>query len=157
MTRPELFEGYVWLVTELYKQENYARRVLTGVERMGPAPTQSGQKRLPSVPQVQDLLRALRAFSLSADPVRRRHFLPNLLKVAARNPSRLVEAASHLGMWRHFEIYVPQLVAQIREAEGRERVRARERAFAEARSAAPTGLEAALGMPAALLLNAAPV
>ncbi len=156
MSRAELHEGYAWLITELYKPENYARRVLTGVERMGPAHYESGQRRMLSFSQIQDLLRALRTFSLSADPVRRSHFLPNLLKVVSSNPSRFAEAASHLGMWRHFEIYVPQLVAQVQAAGARERVRDRERAFAQARLGAAEVWDDRKGSAAPLILDAAP-
>jgi radical SAM superfamily enzyme YgiQ (UPF0313 family) len=156
MSRAELLEGYAWLITELYKPENYARRVLTGIERMGAASPESGHRRFISYSQFQDLLRALRAFSLTSDSTRRRFFLPNLLKVAAKTPSRFAEAASHLGMWRHFETYVPQLVAQVQAAGARERVRARERLFARSTVAPSEAQEAWIGPPAPLLLDAAP-
>ena len=69
-------------------------------------------------------------FTLSRDPTRRRHFLPNFLKVLARRPSRVVEAAIHLGLWQHFEAYVPLLAGRLDDAASRERVRERERSWA---------------------------
>ncbi len=142
MSRAALLRGFTDLVKDLYRQENYARRVVKNILRMpAAAPTTTGA-RLPSPADVGDLARAVKAFTWSRDPVRRRHFLPNFFKVMAHNPTRIVEACIHLGLWRHFESYVPELVTQLERAESGERVRDRERAFR--RTALPSALDPAL-------------
>lgn len=128
MSRAELFSGFAGLVRQLYAPENYARRVLRNVERMDPAC--GGGARFPSAADLRAMGRATRTFVFSRDGARRRHFLPNLLRSAWRNPSRVVEAAIHLGLWRHFEVYVPELAAGLQRAEQVERVRDRVRAWA---------------------------
>ena len=120
MTRPRLFRGFADLVTEVYRQENYARRVLANVYRMGPAEARSTASRFPSTTDFGDFFRAVKTFTCTTDPVRRRHFLPNLFRVFRNSPSRAVEAAIHLGLWRHFEHYSPLLSAQLRDTAARE-------------------------------------
>ncbi len=148
MTRSELLHGYAWLISELYGQENYARRVLKTIARMPALPPQVALGRLPSLSDVGALGRAVRAFALSLDPVRRRHFLPNLLKVALDKPSRIPEAAIHLAMWSHFERYVPQLVAQLKAEELCERLRDGEELVARVPLASAPVRE--VGLPLAL-------
>jgi radical SAM superfamily enzyme YgiQ (UPF0313 family) len=127
MTRSQLFGGYADLLTELYSQENFARRVLRNISRMGkPAEAQKAQARIPSFSELHALWRAISIFSFSKDPVRRRHFLPNLFRILQSSPERVVEGCIHLGMWRHYETWMPHLVDRLRAAEGRERVRERE-------------------------------
>ncbi|MBI2565769.1 MAG: DUF4070 domain-containing protein [Candidatus Schekmanbacteria bacterium] len=121
MTRGELFTGYAELLARIYSQESYARRVLANIGRMGP-PRQDSQKaaRLPGVADLAHFARAAALFTLSPRAERRRHFLPNLLRVLRNQPRRAVEAAIHLGLWRHFERYVPDLVDRLRAATARE-------------------------------------
>lgn len=130
MTRAQLFGGYADLVEELYRQENYARRVLRGLAAMGPPHEGAQSARMLSLSNVADLWRTIRIFTFSRDPVRRRHLLPNFLRILRDTPSRKVEGGIHLGLWRHFERYVPELVDKLRQAEAAERVRDRERQFA---------------------------
>jgi radical SAM superfamily enzyme YgiQ (UPF0313 family) len=144
MTRAQLLHGYGELVQHLYRQENYAGRVLKNVLRMSPADSHtSSGARLPNLLDFADLGRAVAHYTLSRDPVLRRHFVPNFLKVLLQSPSRLVEAAIHLGLWQHFETYVPDLIAQVGAAEAGERIRERERAWtrstAGAAPVAPVG------------------
>jgi len=129
MSRADLFHGYAGLVRHLYKQENYARRVVANALRMRPAAPGTTSARLPSLDDVASLGRAIKEYSFSKDPVRRRHFLPNFLKVLRSNHQRVVEACIHLGLYKHFEQYVPELVDALARAEAIERVRDRERAF----------------------------
>ncbi|MEE8410757.1 MAG: DUF4070 domain-containing protein, partial [Myxococcota bacterium] len=130
MTRAQLFGGYADLVEELYRQENYARRVHRGLAAMGPPHEGTTSARVPSLAEVKSLWRAMRIFTFSRDPIRRRHLLPNFLRILRDTPSRKVEGGIHLGLWRHFERYVPELVHKLRQAEAAERVRDRERQFA---------------------------
>jgi radical SAM superfamily enzyme YgiQ (UPF0313 family) len=126
MTRAELFGGYADLVQELYEQQNYARRVHKNIEAMGAPARNATSARLPSRSDLRDLWRAISTFTFSRDPVRRRHFVPNFLRLVRDNPSRIVEGCIHLGLWRHFETYVPELVGKLREAQMAERLHDRE-------------------------------
>ncbi len=115
MTRQQLFAGYAELLQEIYRPEAYARRVMTNVWQMDRgARSLSASTRLPSRSELTALWRAIHTYTFSRDPARRRHFLPNVLKVIALRPERMVEAAIHLAMWRHFETYVPNLVTELR-------------------------------------------
>ena len=119
MSRAELFRGYADLASHLYEQEAYARRVRANVARMEGTGANVGRR--PSVDDLGDFFRTLRIYGLSRDRVRRRHFLPNLLRIGREHPTRIVEAAIHLGLWRHFETYVPELAASLDRAIARER------------------------------------
>ncbi len=130
MTRSQLFGGYAELVQEIYRQDNYARRLVRAIERMGEAVPGTASARTPSMAELRDLWRAVRTFTFTADPVRRRHFVPNLLRLARARPSRIVEGAIHLGLWKHFERYVPELVERLHQAERAERLREREESYA---------------------------
>ncbi|MBN2359546.1 MAG: B12-binding domain-containing radical SAM protein [Deltaproteobacteria bacterium] len=109
MSRAELFRGYADLLSHLYDQRNYTRRLLKNIFNMQPA--QSGQtaSRPPSLADLADMFRAIWYFTWRRDPVYRRHFVPNLLRVACRRFSRVVEACVHLGIWPHFDRYVPRV------------------------------------------------
>ncbi len=129
LSRAALFQGYAGLVQRLYAQENYASRVRANVARMGPARTGESASRLPHGTELRDLWRAIEVFTFSSSAERRRHFLPNLVWAFRHHPRRVVEAAIHLGMWSHFETYVPKLVAALEQAAAHEQVRAREIAW----------------------------
>lgn len=136
MTRAELLSGYARLIDRLYAQDAYAARVLANVARMAPPPPSARSARVPSLTELRDLGRAAALFTLSRDPVRRRHFLPNFLATFRDHPARIVETAIHLGMWSHYETYVPTLVAALERSAEAERVRERERAWTWARAGA---------------------
>jgi radical SAM superfamily enzyme YgiQ (UPF0313 family) len=109
MSRAELFRGYADLVTHLYSQENYARRLLTNIRNMPPARRGTTSSRPPSLSDLGDFFRAVWRFTWNRNPVYRRHFLPNLLRVAFGHSSRVVETCVHLGIWPHFDRYVPEI------------------------------------------------
>jgi len=123
MTRQQLFSGYARLLEEIYRPEKYAERVLTNIMNMDRGARRQANTRLPSAEELSALGRAIRTYTFSRDPARRRHFLPNLLRVIFQRPERMVEAAIHLAMWRHFEKYVPRLVADLRRAAAAEAAR----------------------------------
>ena len=131
MTRPQLYEGYAELISEIYDQERYTRRLMANLRRMAPVEEGVAATRLPSRVDLADLWRTASAFTFSRDPIKRRHFLPNFLRVLRDQPGRIVEAAIHLGMWRHFERYVPELVDSLHKAARGERVIERERVYRE--------------------------
>ncbi len=143
MTRAELFRGYSTLVQELYAPDAFARRVRCGFERMGRAIPGTNAARPPDRRELADFLRAMREFSFSRDPVHRGHFLPNWLQMFLRRPQRCVETAIHLGLWRHFETFIPQLVASLAELERNERGRgpvSNAATLSAARALTPTAL-----------------
>ena len=115
MTRAQLLEGYAGLLTDLYRQENYAQRLMDNIMRMDSviAGQSTAGSRFPSATEVLALWNAISAFTFSRDPRRRRHFLPNLLRIILHRRERMVEGAIHLAMWRHFETYVPQLTEKL--------------------------------------------
>lgn len=129
MSRPELYEGYASLVTVLYDQERYVRRLMANIRRMGQPPESNAGTRLPRVVDLQDLWRTASHFTFSRDPASRRHFVPNFVRVLLEHPERVVEAAMHLGLWSHFQVYVPELVEQLHAAARVERVAERERVY----------------------------
>lgn len=109
MSRAALFRGYADLMSHLYEQRNYTRRMLRNIYRMGPPVKGSSAARLPNWPEFMSLLRAIKAFTFSRRADYRRHFVPNALKVMLTRPSRMVEAVTMLGMWLHFDQYVPEV------------------------------------------------
>ena len=109
MSRAQLFRGYADLITHLYSQQNYARRLLTNIFNMQPARPGLTSSRPPSLGDLGDFFRAVWRFTWNRDPAYRRHFLPNLLRVMTRRSSRVVEACVHLGIWPHFDRYVPEI------------------------------------------------
>lgn len=115
MTRADLFRGYSRLVERLYRQESYAKRLLDNVERMDdPVPDLPPPGR--GTPDLGALVQALRTFVWTRSAERRRHFFPNLFRVALRKPERLREVGIHLGLWHHFERYVPDLLRRVEAA-----------------------------------------
>jgi radical SAM superfamily enzyme YgiQ (UPF0313 family) len=135
MSRAALFEGYADLVQHLYEPQRYADRVLANVARMKPC---QGPKATPGASELMDLGRASSAFGNT--PARRRFFFPNLLRALRANPTHFTEAAIHLGIYRHFERYVPHLVGSLRTSVEVERVRVRERVWGAAQPPAQPGL-----------------
>ncbi len=123
MTRPQLFEGYADLITHLYDQRRYAGRVMANINRMQPAQKQQAGGRVPNLHDLGDLWRAFRTFSFHRDPVYRRHFLSNVLRCLGSNPTRFVETCIHLGLWKHFARYVPELSGALRIAAQSERLK----------------------------------
>lgn len=155
MTRAQLFGGYADLVEEIYRQENFARRVLGNIARMGNhTMRENAASRLPSSSELHSFWRAFTVFGLTRDPIRRRHFWPNLFRVMLAHPSHAVEAAIHLGMWKHYETYVPELVAKLRAAEGVERVRLREDCYHGVAQSLPEVAESDLSASALRLIPA---
>lgn len=120
MSRAELFRGYGELVTELYRPENYVSRLFANLSRM---PKPQGPSGSPTGDDMRDLWRATRQFTFSPHADERRFFIPNVLKLLRTHPHQFVEGAIHLGMWRHFARYVPELRARLREGEVREQRR----------------------------------
>ena len=137
MTRPELYEGYAALVTEIYDQERYVSRLMANLRRMERAPETSAGTRLPRLVDLQDLWRTASHFTFSRDPVSRRHFVPNLVRVLQERPERIVEAAMHLGLWSHFQLYVPDLARRLYAGARSERVMEREQSWS---AVAPRGV-----------------
>lgn len=137
MSRAQLFRGYRRLVQRLYDPRAYARRVLANIERMGPPAPGVASARPPSLADLVDLWRAVRRYTFSMESARRGHFVPNLIRVLAMQPRRVVEGAIHLGLWQHFGAWVPELSAALEHAEAAERVKERERAWRTAQGEAP--------------------
>jgi hypothetical protein len=115
MSRAEMFRGYGELLTHLYSQENYTRRLMGNIYRMGPPVPGAVSARLPSRTDLADLFRAITNFTFSRRADYRRHFVPNLLRVGVRRFARVVEACVHLGVWQHFDRYVPFVVQALEE------------------------------------------
>ena len=116
MSRETLFRGYSGLVEHLYEQENYARRVVANITRMGPPIPGAKVSVVPGRGMPIRVVRALQTFCFTTDPVMRRHFVPNLWTMYKTHPKRINEAAIHLGLWAHFARYVPELVVALNEA-----------------------------------------
>ncbi|MFH1807160.1 MAG: B12-binding domain-containing radical SAM protein [Pseudomonadota bacterium] len=114
MSRAQLLGGYADLLEHLYAQQNFARRLMTNVMRMGPPLPGVSSSRFPNLPELQDFFRAVWRFTANRDARYRRHFVPNLLMAALRRRTRIVETAVHLGCWQHFDRYVPLIVDTLR-------------------------------------------
>lgn len=114
MSRAALFRGYGDLAADLYRPENYVSRLFGNLSRM-PKTAPQGSSRLPGGNDLLDLWRATHKFTFSPHADERRFFIPNLLKLARTHPHQLLEGTIHLGMWRHFARYVPELLTNLHE------------------------------------------
>lgn len=131
MGRAELFSGYASLIRHLYDQENYTRRLMSNVARMRPPQAGDTGARTPTLGEIKGLVRATAAFSFSRDPIKRRHFVPNLLRTMIKWPARVTETTIHLALWQHYAKYVPELAHKLEAAAAAERVLLREVRWAE--------------------------
>ena len=121
MDRDVLFRGYADLIEHLYSQEAYTRRIFSNIDRMGPRAPDATSTGLPTLSDLRGLARTAAAFTFSRDPVRRRHFVPNVVRAYRHWPARGTEAVYHLALWQHYSRYVPELVSALRAAAEDER------------------------------------
>lgn len=126
MSRQQLFEGYRWLIRELYTPHAYEERLITAIEsidrkvssgaRFGSTDIKPGE--------LWKLAKISGFFMLHRDK-RVRSLFWRMVRLVARSPAdRIGDVAMHLACYTHFERYVskdllPQLDARIQEEERR--------------------------------------
>jgi radical SAM superfamily enzyme YgiQ (UPF0313 family) len=126
MSRKELFEGYRWLIRELYTPAAYEQRLLTAIESID-ARVSSGARfgaRDVKPTELWKLAKIISFFLFHRDARVRRLFF-RMARLVARAPAeRIGDVAFHLACYAHFERYVsedllPQLDARIAEENAR--------------------------------------
>jgi hypothetical protein len=109
MTKEELLAGYNWLVRSLYKYENYAARLVSGLERFtAKVPAGQGGGRKLDMTTLKILARTLRYYLLSGGSARRRFFI-NAFRATARTGiprHKLLGLMTYLVAHKHFHEYV---------------------------------------------------
>ena len=126
MSRKELFEGYRWLIRELYTPEAYEERLNTALGSIDAHVTSGARFGAGDVkPAELWKLAKICAFFVFHRNSRVRRLFWRMARVVARSPAeRVGDVAFHLACYAHFERYVskdllPQLDARIEEEECR--------------------------------------
>jgi len=122
MSRKELFEGYRWLIQELYTPQAYEERLMTAMESIDGRVASGARFGAVDVkPGELWKLAKICFFFMFHGEKRVRNLFWRMARVVARSPAeRVGDVAFHLACYAHFERYVskdllPQLNARIEE------------------------------------------
>ncbi|MFN0152505.1 MAG: DUF4070 domain-containing protein [bacterium] len=109
MTQDELLAGYNWLVRSLYKYENYAARLVAGLNQYTKEVPEGQEKgRGPDWKSIKILARTLSYYLLRGGRQRRRFFVSTIREAARTGlpPHKLVALMTYLIAHKHFHEYV---------------------------------------------------
>jgi hypothetical protein len=111
MTKDELLAGYNWLVRSLYKYDNYAARLVEGLNQYTrTVPQGQGGRGAFDLRLLKILARTLAFYLVSGGKTRRRFFV-NTIREAARSglpAHKLVSLMTYLVAHKHFHEYVTE-------------------------------------------------